>query len=71
MAGRRELSAREDPVLTAIRWKLAAWICREMAGAAPDLRSALLEIYNWTQYKGTPWAKRANAALNKAAGVKP
>ncbi len=58
-------------MLTAIRWKLASWIAPEMAGAAPDLRAALLEIYNWTQYKDTAWARRANAALNKAAGVRP
>lgn len=39
--------------------------------AAPDLLAALEEIYEWTSYKDTAWAKRAKAAIDKAKGVQP
>lgn len=37
--------------------------------AAPELLAALEEIYEWTAYKDTAWAKRAKAAIDKAKGV--
>ena len=36
-----------------------------------ELLEALKEIYEWTQYKDTPWAVKARAAIAKATGEQP
>jgi hypothetical protein len=53
-------------MLRHLRWWIASWIAPEMAPAAPELRSSLQEIYNWTAHKDSLWAKRAKNALDKA-----
>jgi hypothetical protein len=50
-------------MMTRIRWALASWIAPDMAPKAPELRSCLMQIYQWTDYKDTPWARRTAKAL--------
>ena len=35
-----------------------------LPGNEKEMRSLVKEIYDWTLYKKTGWAKRANKALN-------
>lgn len=37
-----------------------------LVATAPELLAALEEIYAWTGHKATPWARRAQAAIEKA-----
>lgn len=53
-------------LITKLRIKLAGWLAPGLVGAAPALLSSLEEIYAWTQYKETKWARGAKAAIERA-----
>lgn len=58
-------------MMTRIRWALANWIAPDMAPKAPELRSCLLQIYRWTDYKDTVWARRTAKELSMSPGMLP
>lgn len=59
-------------MLTRIRWTIAHWIAPDMSQTkALELRACLLEIYRWTAYKDSAWARRSARALGIFPGRLP
>lgn len=59
-------------MLTRIRWAIARWIAPDMNQTkALELRVCLLEIYRWTAYKDSAWARRTAKALGISSGRLP